>query len=435
MTKNKRVKRKIALIIALLLVSALAVPSFSGVERVIVPARLLNGDTLYVGGVGPNNYSRIQDAIDDASAGDTIFVYNGVYHENIEVYKSLSLIGQNKNSTIIDAEGCGDVAVFTADNISIRGFTLQNGGYGHDYLNDACIEVLSNNNVIQNTRCLYTNYGIWVRDSTGNLILNNFCYNEYDGIWLINSGNNTIVGNEMHYCSLVLDGMNLSDFYQTIEGNTANGKPIYYYKNEHDITVPSDAGGVILVKCGNFRITGLDISHVTDGIELLHSAGNVVCGNKITDTVDFGIRLVKSDGNTIKDNYIANNPYGIGFSSGGTWLYDMPSESNHNTIKYNTIEDNIYYGIYFDNSDDNAITKNDLMGNGKSVYFVDSFNNCWTGNYWDDWIGFKYQIFSFLPKIIEGRRHMFWTFPERTMPWWNVDWSPNRVRHASLRHL
>jgi len=37
--------------------------------------------TLYVGGSGPGNYTKIQDAIDDASYGDTVFVYNGTYSD------------------------------------------------------------------------------------------------------------------------------------------------------------------------------------------------------------------------------------------------------------------------------------------------------------------------------------------------------------------
>ena len=45
------------------------------------------GNILYVGGNGPNNYTKIQDAIDDASNGDTIFVYNGTYYENVIINK------------------------------------------------------------------------------------------------------------------------------------------------------------------------------------------------------------------------------------------------------------------------------------------------------------------------------------------------------------
>ncbi|MBP1662308.1 MAG: hypothetical protein H6P94_557, partial [Thermoplasmatales archaeon] len=33
-----------------------------------------SGTWLYVGGSGPGNYTKIQDAIDNASDGDTIFV-------------------------------------------------------------------------------------------------------------------------------------------------------------------------------------------------------------------------------------------------------------------------------------------------------------------------------------------------------------------------
>ena len=45
------------------------------------------GDTLYVGGSGPGNYTRIQDAIDNATDDDTVFVYSGCYTENININK------------------------------------------------------------------------------------------------------------------------------------------------------------------------------------------------------------------------------------------------------------------------------------------------------------------------------------------------------------
>jgi hypothetical protein len=38
------------------------------------------GNWLYVGGSGPGNYTKIQDAIDNASNGDTVFVFNGTYY-------------------------------------------------------------------------------------------------------------------------------------------------------------------------------------------------------------------------------------------------------------------------------------------------------------------------------------------------------------------
>ena len=50
------------------------------------------GNILYVGGNGPNNYTKIQDAIDDATNGDTIFVFNGTYYEHITINKTINLI-------------------------------------------------------------------------------------------------------------------------------------------------------------------------------------------------------------------------------------------------------------------------------------------------------------------------------------------------------
>ena len=63
----------------------------------------LNGKTLYVGGSGPGNYTKIQEAIDDASDGDTVYVYDdsSPYYENLNVSKSIYLIGEDKNTTII----------------------------------------------------------------------------------------------------------------------------------------------------------------------------------------------------------------------------------------------------------------------------------------------------------------------------------------------
>jgi pectin methylesterase-like acyl-CoA thioesterase len=63
------------------------------------------GNTLYVGGSGFGNYTKIQDAIDNASEGDTIFVHNGIYNENITIIKTINLIGEDKNTTIINGSG------------------------------------------------------------------------------------------------------------------------------------------------------------------------------------------------------------------------------------------------------------------------------------------------------------------------------------------
>ena len=94
-------KKGVALVVILLFISVTVVPSTGRDVEPPIISPLLDGKTLYVGGDGPGNYTRIQDAIDDASDGDTVFVFNSTYYENIEINMSIRLIGENKNTTII----------------------------------------------------------------------------------------------------------------------------------------------------------------------------------------------------------------------------------------------------------------------------------------------------------------------------------------------
>ncbi|HEC75756.1 MAG TPA: hypothetical protein ENI33_00660, partial [Thermoplasmatales archaeon] len=113
--------------------------------------------TLYVGGTGAGNYSKIQYAIDNASDGDTIFVYNGTYYENVVINKSISLIGEDKNTTIIDGNNSGDVVYVGADGVNISDFTIRNSNSSY-----AGIRVCSEYNTIFKCSVSDNYYGIWL---------------------------------------------------------------------------------------------------------------------------------------------------------------------------------------------------------------------------------------------------------------------------------
>ncbi len=51
----------------------------------------------------PDDYSTIQDAIDAAGPGDTIYVAAGIYQEQITIDKSVDLIGAGESTTTIQA--------------------------------------------------------------------------------------------------------------------------------------------------------------------------------------------------------------------------------------------------------------------------------------------------------------------------------------------
>jgi len=91
-----------------------------------------NGKTLYVGGIGPDNYTKIQDAIDDAHAGDTIFVYSdsSPYYENLVIGKPLNLLGENRETTIIDGLSKDTVVRIVVGNVTVQNFILMNAERG-----------------------------------------------------------------------------------------------------------------------------------------------------------------------------------------------------------------------------------------------------------------------------------------------------------------
>jgi parallel beta-helix repeat protein len=103
------------------------------------------GKWWYVGGSGPGNYSVIQDAIDNASDGDTVFVYDdsSPYIEFIVVTKSLIVQGENKSTTIIDSGGFN----ISANHVTVTGFTIQNSETGL-YIYFYGYNTISNNVII-----------------------------------------------------------------------------------------------------------------------------------------------------------------------------------------------------------------------------------------------------------------------------------------------
>lgn len=194
----------------------------------------INGTTLYVGGTGEGNYSYIQDAINASSDGDTIFVYSGGHFENILINKSIELIGENKNTTIINGSGYGDVLYISADYVKISGFNIQNSGY------DAGIDIHSNYNSITNNIITNNTYaGIYLQNSDNNDINDNIIsYNDEIGIVLMHSSNNnTISGNTIsnNPSGMKLHDANNNTFYENTIQNNIIGMDLWFTNNDNII--------------------------------------------------------------------------------------------------------------------------------------------------------------------------------------------------------
>ena len=123
--------RIIPYFIAIFLITILIQPNLIANEFIKNQNQFLYENTLYVGGSGPGNYSTIQGAINAASDGDTIFVYDdsSPYNEQLLIQKSINLIGENKETTIISHNSYLIIDIDT-HNFTFQGFTVSGGGIG-----------------------------------------------------------------------------------------------------------------------------------------------------------------------------------------------------------------------------------------------------------------------------------------------------------------
>ncbi len=166
----------------LLFIGTSIIPSTAqNIEKPSLPTS--SGNWLYVGGSGPGNYTKIQDAIDNASSGDTVFVYDdsSPYYENVVINKvSVSLIGEDKNTTVIDGNKKGDVVYIEVNNVKIAGFMIQNSKAGvYMFHSTNCTitgNIISNND---NGICIFTGHNLIRRNTFQNnscaVLLNQFC--------------------------------------------------------------------------------------------------------------------------------------------------------------------------------------------------------------------------------------------------------------------
>lgn len=343
--------------------------------------------TLFVGGSGPGNYTTIQSAIDNATPGDIVFVYNGTYPENIVIDRILSIEGEDKNTTIIDGGRNGYVVNVGSSWVNISGFTITRGSTLWDYSGieldnvDKCS--ITNNIITDNLD------GIRMTESNDTLIANNRIFSNHQyGIWLRSTSGNTIVSNTMVEDGIVISGDSLEHWNtHTIDtSNTVSGKPVRYLKNSTGGIVPLGAGQVILANCTNMVVVNQSVNNGSVGILIGFSSGisiinNTASGNdwagislqysaltRVSENVvswnyRHGISLYHSDDIRVDNNTLPNNGRGV-----------FVSYSTNNIVRDNIITLSTWAGFLMSDSSDNLIINNTISssgGNGISVWLSD----------------------------------------------------------------
>lgn len=387
-------------------------------------------------------YQFIQDGVDHAECGDTVYVFNGKYIENVVITVSLILVGESTEGTIIDGDNFGNVINIFAAGVSVSCFTITHCG-GNP--NNAGILIHSQCNIISENTIQYNDYfGVHILDVNNTIYHNNFIKNTYQAFdevagstwdngypyggnyWSDYTGideNEDGIGeipyptgnySSDHYPLVHSYGSimnkNTSQKFLTIQAaimdnTTLSGHHIFVKKGHYDEHVCINKS--LHVQGENHVNTFLN-GRGTGSVIIIHNDSVALTGFTIQSsgngTRDAGIFINASNSN-IYDNMILNNYQGTLLTSiamDNVISRNMISQNrwtglvlelgcNRNNIFENSIIYNFYAGIAVLGATGNYLFHNNLMNNPHNAY--DDGTNVWDdgypsgGNYWDDYDG------------------------------------------------
>ena len=195
--------------------------------------------TWLVDSQGTGDFNSIQAAINASASGDTIYVKSGTYDEHPLITKTLTLIGQNASSTIIDGQGqnrqltspdlipesSGSILAIVANGVTVSGFTIQNSVSGGSaiWLQGYNYTTVSNNIIINDGD------GIRILNSTGNMISGNtITNNPYTSLGFDSSYNNSVISNFIsnNYIGI---GAGIPSYNNTFSYNNVTGNSYGFY--------------------------------------------------------------------------------------------------------------------------------------------------------------------------------------------------------------
>jgi len=357
----------------------------------IVDSSEISNNIVYVDDDGGADYTRIQDAIDNASDGDTIFVYNGTYYGKIIINKSITLIGENNTNTIIKPDNPEESAQLNriitiySDNVQVKNLCLR------PY----------NNIKMYNTRPIYA------KNSRNLIIQNNNIINCNGRIIFDTNTSAEILDNHIH---------------------SYNGFParcIYFINPPLDSTIKISRNSIINYGTGidfNFYETApSQIIIYNNHIEFpfgQHSSNNFDSGISFSHTVDTNYHL------NISHNNITGFTFGFYFSGSGIPLDNSSIHIFLNSF-YNEKSDLYLLPNSKRSNEPLIVTNNNFFGENKQELFIENIildpfmipfllnysmgliqkNSIeWSSNYW-------HHHYTLLPKLIPGIMIIYLQFP------------------------
>jgi len=354
----------------------------------------------------------IQEGINHASSGDTVFTYDGIYIENVYVNKTLTLNGASSKTTFIDSGGNDTVVRIESDLVNISGFTIQNSGSNSQ---DTGIRIFSKHNTISdnnisnnhdgiflyrdsNHNAIYGNIissnshcGIELQKSYSNNISNNINSNNEYGMKLVDSNSNVIYNNCFNNVKNAQDdGDNIWNLTKTLGTNIVGGAYIggNYWSNYSGEDIDGDG-------LGDTDLPYNSYGNIQNGGDWLPLGGNKVpfvnftftpIYPKISEDVDFIDKSNDSDG------YLLNWTWDFGdgtssmnqnsthnYPSFGSYDVTLAVEDNDGSIN-SLIKQIIMKKVYTNRTQDGTTTTINLQYNLSTILTINTTDHTYVNS-------------------------------------------------------
>lgn len=289
-------------------------------------------------------YQFISDGILHAVDGDLVYVFNGIYLENVLINKSISLRGQEQEYTIIDGQNTGSVVTVTSNDVSIRRFTIRESG---GYQGDAGIAVYADSTTISECTLYRTRAGILVQNhSSTNILSSSFHTNGFG----IASYDSAFV--RIDSCIFYHNGIGVYLFETqciTIQGSYADTNGIgFLCERSTNIEISKSAardnddneGGMFFVDSMFITILNCYIVHNGVGVNLVNSSACYLEGCYFSLNTHFSCKFKQALSGILLTRCIFTE----------NLRYALYSENSAFSISWSNLVKNENYGLYAKNS-------------------------------------------------------------------------------------
>ncbi|HID73595.1 MAG TPA: hypothetical protein EYP43_00940, partial [Thermoplasmata archaeon] len=333
------------------------------------------------------------EAIDSAANGSVIRVYDGLYAEYLRIEKTVEIVGNGTDRTVIDGRGVRIVVRISYDGVNITHLEVTGSEDHRDGFWDAGILVEAANVTIADVLLRDNDEGLLAFESPGLALLDcTFDRNslpvrisEADGARLLN---NTFLRNGEGMdiwhsvgCTLrdnVFDAYGVRLFggrpecygsHDIDRSNTVDGRPVVYISGSTGTDIPPDAAQVIVTNRSGVRVGNLTMTNVTHGVQVAFADDTLLSGLTVTNCSKEALRAVWSD------RLILDGVNCTGSEDGVQILY-----CNSTVITDCNMSSNEWYGLDLAYSENVTVLRTVVARNGNGMHLQNMSDSVIRGN-------------------------------------------------------